>query len=1411
MSNPLRFRRIPVLVLALSFAAGWLHAQTGAPAPASPELPDSFQSTAEQLRAASAAVAVNTDFDAQILLEEGTYRIESDGTLSYRHRLIYRVDSSAGVANWAEISMQWDPWYEQPAQLEARVLEPNGQFATLEPRTITDAPVKADDSETFSSEHVRRAPLPGIAIGAIVEQVQTVNEKTPYFAEGSLYRFVLSSGVPAARVRLIVDTPSALPFKDRILNLPSIPIDRTEVNGRRHIVYEQAGLAAEMQSDIDLSTNAPNAAMVEFATGASWKAVAAGYAKLADPEMIPSETQSILPPDLPADRTQRISAIVALLHRQVRYTGVEFGAAKLTPQHPAEVLARRYGDCKDKATLLVAMLRQAGIPANVALLSTGPGRDVDDSLPGMTQFNHAIVYVPAQGSSQAVWIDATAEFFQPGVLPFDDEGRNALVVSPTTDSLTRTPLPSTSDSTVIETRNFTLAPFGPSHVVETSQTHGIIDAEYRADYGGNDPRIRENLDSYAKSAYSAKALSQVTHGDAHDLSTPFLLTLGIDGAHRGVTVMDEALVAVFPNIALDSLPRWFKKAPPVVGPDTTAETKRQLDLAAKARAATYVYRPFLDERRYRILAPEGFALRSLPATTTTHLGPATLTESYTSETPQIVNVTLHLDTGTGKLTADEALAMRQAVLDFYKRDYVGIYFDQTAAKSFAEGHVREGLDADRALIAGHPSEALHHVRLARLLLEAGIGDEAHAEARKATELDPKSSTAFYTYGWTLEHDSLGVRYGKGYDRAGAIAALKKAIELDPDDNDPRFDLAILDEFDAHGVRYSAQADLPAAIAAYRELIKINKDKDPSTIAPYQDNLLFALFFNRQFADVDSMLATLPASNTHAAVAIASATEQHGVQAGLAQADKGNVDAGNRNTNLHTAGDLLAQLRLYPDAAAILQAGIGGGEDAPTTARQIEMYKNLKPASLKPLPSTDPSNPVQTITFGMMAGTLTPDAARSALAHHAYSSPASLERDVQRNMANTGFLSIVAKKSEMAEPVLLDLIAGNMTYTASGDDATGHTIIVTTPGGEDNHFFVVREDGVYRVVADDHDFAPVGNYVLYMLSQNNTAAAKALLDWKRDLTHKEGGDDDFAGPLLPRFWTVDSSRPGANSPEAMRLAALSLLAGSMDAKPYIAELSAQREKAAGQRQTDLDLLLAEAADGAEQPEVALPAALRLLEQDPDSLTALRLAGEAYAYKNDSKDWLAMLAPRLAKKPKDHDLLGEQARADYAAHNYAAARTATQGTLDSGKATANDFNSFAWLGLFDAHTGEAELKAAQQSNMLSKNGSFGDLHTLACIYAAEGHVTEARQVLDQAMYAGNEPQPNSAVWYALGLIYEQYGARDAALAAYNKVQAHELDDHTYIDPASTYLLAQQRIQALALAANADPHKSLSSVSR
>jgi hypothetical protein len=144
-------------------------AQT-APSATTPFAGAAFTSTVAELQSASALMPVNKEFGAQILFESGTYRIAADGTLQYEHRLIYRVDTEKAVKGWAETSAEWDPWYENPVQLRARVLQTDGSFVELDQKTITDTPVKKEDSDTFSSRHVRRAPLPAVAVGAIVEE-----------------------------------------------------------------------------------------------------------------------------------------------------------------------------------------------------------------------------------------------------------------------------------------------------------------------------------------------------------------------------------------------------------------------------------------------------------------------------------------------------------------------------------------------------------------------------------------------------------------------------------------------------------------------------------------------------------------------------------------------------------------------------------------------------------------------------------------------------------------------------------------------------------------------------------------------------------------------------------------------------------------------------------------------------------------------------------------------------------------------------------------------------------------------------------------------------------------------------------------------------------------------------------------
>ncbi len=110
----------------------------------------------------------------------------------------------------------------------------------------------------------------------------------------------------------------------------------------------------------------------------------------------------------------------------------------------------------------------------------------------------------------------------------------ALIIREGTTGLTKTPESKPSDNLLIEKREFTLAENGPAKVEEVSETHGVIDEIYRAQFGGPESKQeREELEGYVKAVYAAEKLDSLQHTDGSDLSKPFQLDLVADKAKRG--------------------------------------------------------------------------------------------------------------------------------------------------------------------------------------------------------------------------------------------------------------------------------------------------------------------------------------------------------------------------------------------------------------------------------------------------------------------------------------------------------------------------------------------------------------------------------------------------------------------------------------------------------------------------------------------------------------------------------------------------------------------------------------------------------------------------------------------------------------------------------------------------------------
>ena len=113
---------------------------------------------------------------------------------------------------------------------------------------------------------------------------------------------------------------------------------------------------------------------VAWTTFKSWEAVGAWYQGLEGTRMAPDDAVKAKVAEVTAGKTtedEKTQAVYAYVATQIRYIGVAFGVGRYQPHAAERVLENQYGDCKDKHTLLAAMLGAIGVPADAVLIGAG--------------------------------------------------------------------------------------------------------------------------------------------------------------------------------------------------------------------------------------------------------------------------------------------------------------------------------------------------------------------------------------------------------------------------------------------------------------------------------------------------------------------------------------------------------------------------------------------------------------------------------------------------------------------------------------------------------------------------------------------------------------------------------------------------------------------------------------------------------------------------------------------------------------------------------------------------------------------------------------------------------------------------------------------------------------------------------
>lgn len=251
--------------------------------------------------------------------------------------------------------------------------------------------------------------------------------------------------------------------------------------------------------------------LIKVSTFESWEEFGTWWWGLSSQMMVADKTIKDKVKELVEDRTteeEKVAAIFDWVIRSTRYIALEFGVHGYKPYASPLVVSRGFGDCKDKATLLYVMLREAGVEGALALVRTRHSGEIGSDFPFQYQFDHAIAYVPSLG----LFLDGTVDYVGPETLPPGDQDVFALVVQEGKVTPMRTPRVEHAKNRQDVQLNFGLEEDGDAVISGDIVVRGMSKAWYRSTYQSEGTRAERLEDELSTIFPGLKLVSHAFEG-----------------------------------------------------------------------------------------------------------------------------------------------------------------------------------------------------------------------------------------------------------------------------------------------------------------------------------------------------------------------------------------------------------------------------------------------------------------------------------------------------------------------------------------------------------------------------------------------------------------------------------------------------------------------------------------------------------------------------------------------------------------------------------------------------------------------------------------------------------------------------------------------------------------------------------
>lgn len=416
----------------------------------------------------------------------------------------------------------------------AEVVHPDGSVTTVDlQKNVQDVSSNDGNAENIYDENSRNLVLtvPQLAKDDTLHLVLARHTSRPRVPDAYMdFETFESSEGPLPYAALTIVAPKELPLKSIAL-LDEVQgtmqeTRKTLQDGR--IVYRwEARDVPQMFPEENMPEEATQVQRVVMSTFSSWEELSKWYWQLCAPHltMTPAITAKVKALTEGKTPDEQLAALFGFVAQEIRYMGIiaEDTAPGYEPHDVALTFDNRYGVCRDKGALLVAMLREAGFNAFPVLINAGSQRDKEVALP---YFNHAIVAVD-KGEQDYYLIDPTDDTAR-AEFPAYLSDCTYLVCRPEGDTLRVTPVPDPAKHRLEVETEAVLDVNGNLDITAKLRFGGVNDNVYRQMFIKSTPDLlRERMDGMVKRVLPGASLVSFSYSPENpkDITRPLELTL----------------------------------------------------------------------------------------------------------------------------------------------------------------------------------------------------------------------------------------------------------------------------------------------------------------------------------------------------------------------------------------------------------------------------------------------------------------------------------------------------------------------------------------------------------------------------------------------------------------------------------------------------------------------------------------------------------------------------------------------------------------------------------------------------------------------------------------------------------------------------------------------------------------------